>query len=245
MTLHRSGPPGVFKPTHSETSAFAESIPQSQFSPLSTHRGPVPKSDATLKAAPQESCKRPTARLPGVGEVWHSGKHCDGKSSIRFFTDDTITVMDEHGPTSSERDEFARRMRSVREGHNEALGELLDTCRTYLLLVANQGLPDNVRGKIGASDLVQDAFLQAQQIFDRFQGDCLEELRAWLGAILENKLAQVRRHYLGTAMRDVGREVPFAAGSSSPGIAGAVDPARSRPVRFSPRPRKRRGSTLP
>lgn len=133
--------------------------------------------------------------------------------------------MDEHGPTPPEREEFAQRIRFVRAGHKEALGEVLDTCRTYLLLVANRGLPDDVKAKVGASDLVQETFLQAQGIFDRFQGDSPEELRAWLVAILENKLAQVKRHYLGTAMRDVGREVPFAAGSSGPGIGGAVDQA--------------------
>jgi RNA polymerase sigma-70 factor (ECF subfamily) len=120
--------------------------------------------------------------------------------------------------------DFGERMRFVRSGHQEALGGLFQTCRSYLLLVANNELPDTVRGKVGASDLVQETFLQAQGIFDRFQGDSPEELRAWLVAILENKLAQVKRHYLGTAMRDVGREVPFAAGSSAPGIAGAVDP---------------------
>ncbi len=132
--------------------------------------------------------------------------------------------MDEQGLTPTERDEFARRIRFVRDGHKEALGELFDTCRTYLLLVANRGLPHDIRGKVGGSDLVQETFLQAHQIFERFQGDSAEELRAWLAAILENKLAQVKRQYLGTAMRDVGREVPFAAGSSGPGIAAAVDP---------------------
>jgi RNA polymerase sigma-70 factor (ECF subfamily) len=132
--------------------------------------------------------------------------------------------MDEYGLPPSERNAFVRRMEFVRAGHKEALGEVLDTCRTYLLLVANRGLPDDVKAKVGASDLVQETFLQAHGIFDRFQGDSPEELRAWLVAILENKLAQVKRHYLGTAMRDVGREVPFAAGSSGPGIIGAVDP---------------------
>jgi RNA polymerase sigma-70 factor (ECF subfamily) len=133
--------------------------------------------------------------------------------------------MDEVGPTPSEPGAFAERIKFVRTGHSEALGELLDTCRSYLLLVANRGLPEDVRAKVGASDLVQETFLQAQQIFERFQGDSPEELRAWLAAILEHKLAQVRRQYFGTAMRDVGREVPFASGSSAPGIAGAVDPA--------------------
>jgi RNA polymerase sigma-70 factor, ECF subfamily len=132
--------------------------------------------------------------------------------------------MDEKGRSPSEQREFAQRIESVRAGHKEALGELLDTCRTYLLLVANRQLPNDVRAKVGASDLVQETFLQAQRIFERFQGESPEELRAWLVAILDNKLAQVKRHYLGTAMRDIGREVPFVTGSSATGVAVGVDP---------------------
>ncbi len=125
--------------------------------------------------------------------------------------------------------DFGEWMRFVRSGHQEALGGLFQTCRSYLLLVANNELPDKVRGKVGASDLVQETFLQAQEIFDRFHGNTQSELRAWLAAILENKLAQVKRQYLGTAMRDVGREVPFNAGSSGPAVAGAVDPGAEPP----------------
>jgi RNA polymerase sigma-70 factor, ECF subfamily len=124
---------------------------------------------------------------------------------------------------------FGERMRFVRSGHQEALGGVFQTCRSYLLLVANNELPDKVRGKVGASDLVQETFLQAQEIFARFRGNTQSELRAWLVAILEHKLAQLRRQYLGTAMRDVGREVPLNAGSSGPGIAGVVDPGAEPP----------------
>lgn len=137
--------------------------------------------------------------------------------------------MDEHGPTPSEPSNFVDRIRFVHAGHGEALGRLLETCRSYLLLAANRGLPADVRAKVGASDLVQETFLQAQQIFERFEGDSPEQLRAWLLAILENKLAQVRRHYLGTAMRDVGREELLGAGSSGPGMGGVVDPAAEPP----------------
>jgi RNA polymerase sigma-70 factor (ECF subfamily) len=126
---------------------------------------------------------------------------------------------------SSDAGDFGDRLRFVQSGHKEALGSLFETCRSYLLLVANRGVPKDLRAKVGASDLVQETFLQAQQIFERFQGDSFEELRAWLVAILEHKLAQAKRHYLGTAMRDVGREVPFAAGSSAPGVLIGVDSA--------------------
>jgi RNA polymerase sigma-70 factor (ECF subfamily) len=167
-------------------------------------------------------------------------------SRVRFFTNLAIVVMDEQtsrpSPDKPDPDpnsaaagglldaaDFGERMWSVRSGHKEALGGLFQTCRSYLLLVANNELPDKVRGKVGASDLVQETFLQAQEIFARFHGNTQPELRAWLVAILENKLAQLKRQYLGTAMRDVGREVPFNSGSSGLGIAGVVDPGAEPP----------------
>ncbi len=125
--------------------------------------------------------------------------------------------------------DFCDRVRFVRAGHQEALGALFQTCRSYLLLVANNELPDKVRAKVGASDLVQETFLQAQEIFERFHGNTQSELRAWLVAILENKLAQLKRQYLGTAMRDVRREMPFDVGSHGPGITGVVDPGAEPP----------------
>jgi RNA polymerase sigma-70 factor, ECF subfamily len=52
---------------------------------------------------------------------------------------------------------------------------------------------------------------------------------AWLAAILENKLAQAKRLYLGTAMRNVAREVPIAGDSSEPAMPIGVDPRAATP----------------
>jgi RNA polymerase sigma-70 factor (ECF subfamily) len=108
------------------------------------------------------------------------------------------------------------------------LGRLLEECRPYLLLVANQELPRGVRGKAGASDLVQDTFLQAQDNFDRFHDDGEAELLAWLRGILLHRAADLRRRYRGTGKRQVTREVPLAGGSAG-GVADvpAPDPSPS------------------
>ena len=68
-----------------------------------------------------------------------------------------------------------------------------------------------IRGKVGASDLVQETFLQAQQIFDRFEGKTQEELLAWLTRILQFKVAQVADQFLTTQRRDIAREVAIAS----------------------------------
>jgi len=104
---------------------------------------------------------------------------------------------------------------AARAGSPEALGQVLESFRAYLLLVADRELDPEVRAKGGASDLVQDTFLEAQRDFERFQGTSAEELRAWLRRVLLNNVANFTRQFRQRAKRDVGREVSLEAGGSS------------------------------
>jgi len=104
---------------------------------------------------------------------------------------------------------------AARAGSPEALGQVLETFRAYLLLVADRELDPEVRAKGGASDLVQDTFLEAQRDFERFQGTSAEELRAWLRRVLLNNVANFTRQFRQRAKRDVKREVSLEAGGSS------------------------------
>jgi RNA polymerase sigma-70 factor (ECF subfamily) len=108
------------------------------------------------------------------------------------------------------RGDLADLIQSARHGSPAALGRLLEVYRPYLLLVANQELSPWLRAKAGASDLVQETFLQAQAHFDRFRGDGKGELLAWLRRILLNSAANLRRHYCGTDKRQLARELPLA-----------------------------------
>ncbi|MGD9648319.1 MAG: RNA polymerase sigma factor [Pirellulales bacterium] len=92
-------------------------------------------------------------------------------------------------------------------GSRSALGRALEACRKYLLLVANRALDDELRAKVGASDLVQDTFIQAQRDFARFAGTNEQELLAWLTAILINRIRNNARKYLFTEQTNVHREL--------------------------------------
>lgn len=114
---------------------------------------------------------------------------------------------------------------AARDGSGDALGRLLELCRNYLLQVANAELDSGLQAKAGASDLVQETFVEAQRIFDRFQGPP-DELRGWLRAILLNKMADFHRHYRQTARRAVGKELPLAGSTPPPEpAAGAASPS--------------------
>jgi RNA polymerase sigma-70 factor (ECF subfamily) len=113
-----------------------------------------------------------------------------------------------------------RWIREAGGGSAEALGRLLELCRPYLTLVADQHLSPNLRAKVNPSDLVQDTCLEAHRDFARFTGTTEDDLLAWLRRILLNNLANVRRHYQGTEKRQVGREVALAEMPSAELIDG-------------------------
>ncbi len=110
---------------------------------------------------------------------------------------------------------------AARAGSKEALGVLLEGCRNYLLLIAQEELAPELRAKGGASDLVQETFLEAQRDFAGFQGDSEEELLAWLRRLLRNNLANFARRYRGTGKRQIGREVSLEFAGSGRHRRGA------------------------
>src|SRR5215472_18934808 len=109
----------------------------------------------------------------------------------------------------------AQRLAAARAGSREALGQALEAFRGYLLLLAQEDLDPELRAKGGASDLVQDTFLEAQRDFGQFHGASVDELRAWLRRLLLNNMANFTRQYRERAKREVRREVPLEAGGSS------------------------------
>jgi len=103
----------------------------------------------------------------------------------------------------------ARCLAAARAGSKEALGEALEACRGYLLLVADQELDPDLRAKGSASDLVQETFLEAHRRFGQFDGDSTHELRAWLRSLLLHKAAKLGRRYHCTQKRRLSRERPL------------------------------------
>src|SRR5271165_1787781 len=71
----------------------------------------------------------------------------------------------------------------------------LETCRKYLLLVANREMRDDLKTKEGASDLVQETLLEAYRDLGRFTGCTEKEMRGWLRGLLLHKVAHAVRRY--------------------------------------------------
>ena len=84
-------------------------------------------------------------------------------------------------------------------------GPALERYRTYLGVLAGLHLDPRLRGKLDASDVVQQTLLQAYRVRAQFHGGTEAELAAWLRQILARHLANLVRDF-GRDKRAVGRE---------------------------------------
>ena len=91
----------------------------------------------------------------------------------------------------------------ARAGDAQALGQLLESYRAYLTLLAQVQIGRRLQGKVDAADVVQDAFLGAYRDFAQFRGATEKEFLGWLRQILAYVLANMVRHYQGAQRRDV------------------------------------------
>src|SRR5262249_29435580 len=112
-------------------------------------------------------------------------------------------------------DDIARHLSAARAGPEPDLGQALEACRGYLLLIAQRECSPQLQAKGGASDVVQQTMLDAVRDFAQFQGGTEDELLAWLRRLLLNNLADFTRQYRATEKRQVGREVMLEVNSPS------------------------------
>jgi RNA polymerase sigma-70 factor (ECF subfamily) len=95
----------------------------------------------------------------------------------------------------------------ARRGRSESLGKLLEIYRNYLALLARTQIDLYVQGRVDASDLVQETFLDACRDFGQFRGTSEMEWVAWLRRVLIYNLARVVQKQMVVQKRNARREV--------------------------------------
>ena len=99
----------------------------------------------------------------------------------------------------------------------EAIKRALVALRPYLLHVANQGIDSGLESKAGASDLVNDTLVAAQQVPEKFEGRSSGEMRAWLIKALRGRISNLIRDFRVSGPQNVAREVSIDQGSTDGG----------------------------
>lgn len=87
--------------------------------------------------------------------------------------------------------DFARCLADARAGSQDALGRLLEDCRSYLLFVARAHLEARRGVAVVAADPVQETLLAAVGGFAEFRGSDEVQWLAWLRRILVNHLTNL------------------------------------------------------
>jgi RNA polymerase sigma-70 factor (ECF subfamily) len=106
-----------------------------------------------------------------------------------------------------------RLLERVARGDRLGLDELLERHRARLLRVVELRLDRRVRGRVDASDVIQEACVEACQRLGEYQRDASVPFFVWLRFLAVQKLGQIHRRELGVQARDAGREVDLGGGA--------------------------------
>lgn len=112
-------------------------------------------------------------------------------------------------------------LQEARSGSIEALGELLEDCRDYLLRIAYRELPPSLQSKVDPADVVQETFIEATRDFANFRGKTKPQLLGWLRGILRHNLADLTRHFR-MGCRSLAQEVRLLDQLANFLVAGSI-----------------------
>lgn len=95
----------------------------------------------------------------------------------------------------------------LRAGQRQALSEALAIHRERLWRMVNFRMDARLRGRVDPDDVLQEAFLAAEQRLEHFRDEASHSVFIWLRLIVAQTLVDVHRRHLEAEMRDVRREV--------------------------------------
>lgn len=114
--------------------------------------------------------------------------------STKLQTPAKSTVQD--SPTkASETNTWPQLIRRAKAGCDRSFEEIIEQLYSYLILTAGTRIQGGLKGKFGASDIVQSGLIRAYTGLNTFEGSTEAELRGWVKAIVLNSLNDQNRRY--------------------------------------------------
>jgi RNA polymerase sigma-70 factor, ECF subfamily len=104
-------------------------------------------------------------------------------------------------------DDYERLLKQALAGEPAALNEMFARHRERLRRMVQMRLDWRLQGRIDASDVIQDAWLEATRRLADYLGNPVMPLFLWLRFLVGERLLILHRQHLGVKMRDARREV--------------------------------------
>ena len=118
------------------------------------------------------------------------------------------------GPVmADESGELQDQLRRLAAGDQQALAELFARYRDRLRRMVKLRLDRRLQGRVDASDVLQDAYLDVAQRAAEYAASPTMPVFLWLRFLTGQRLLMVHRRHLGAKMRDAGQEVSLYRGA--------------------------------
>jgi RNA polymerase sigma-70 factor, ECF subfamily len=104
-------------------------------------------------------------------------------------------------------------LRRARAGDQQAVAALFDRYRDRLRKMVRLRLDRRISGRIDASDVLQDAYLDVARRFPEYAAAPAVPFYVWVRALAGQRLVDLHRRHLGAQMRDAGQEVSLYRGA--------------------------------
>jgi RNA polymerase sigma-70 factor, ECF subfamily len=109
--------------------------------------------------------------------------------------------------------ETNRVLKQAAQGDGQVLGSLLSQHRQRLRRMIALRLDRRLQGRIDASDVIQETFLEASSRLAEYLRNPQMPFFLWLRFLTGQKLVTLHRHHLGVQKRDAGQQVALDHGS--------------------------------
>lgn len=130
----------------------------------------------------------------------------------------------------AEKPDTDRLLDQVRAGDRQALDRLLAEHRPYLRGVVELRLDPKLKSRVDASDVVQEAQIEAVRRVDDYLAKPALPFRLWLRQIACDRLIMAHRQHVGADKRAISRETPLpdesSVGLGQLALAGGPTPSQ-------------------
>jgi RNA polymerase sigma-70 factor, ECF subfamily len=136
-----------------------------------------------------------------------------GQSQYHFFRSRFLTGARIKGMGTIQEETPGDPIETLRAAGRHALATLFEQYRDRLRRMVELRLDPRLQGRLDASDVLQEAFLDVAGDLDAYLADPKLPPLLWLRVHVGRRLTTLHRQHLGTRMRDAGREISIYHGA--------------------------------